>query len=51
MLEVSPDTLILSLVEDVAELLGIPATCFGVYLGDSCLCEIARGNATGQWRF
>ena len=37
MLDVSPDTLVLSLVEDVAELLGLPATCFYLALGSRVL--------------
>ena len=37
MLDVSSDTLVLSLVEDVAELLGLPATCFYLTLGSRVL--------------
>ena len=37
MLHVNPDTLVLSLIEDVAELLGLPATCFYLALGSKVL--------------
>ena len=42
MLDVSPDTLVLSLVEDVAELLGLPAACFFLSLGS----RVLRGSMT-----
>ena len=42
MLDVSPDTLVLSLVDDVAELLGLPASCFSLSLGS----RVLRGSMT-----
>ena len=42
MLDVSPDTLVLSLVDDVAQMLGLPASCFYLSLGS----RVLRGSMT-----
>ena len=47
MLDVSPDTLVLSLVDDVAELLGLPATCFYLTLGSRVLRDSMSLAAEG----
>ena len=47
MIDVSPDTLALSLVEDVAQLLGLTTTCFYLALGSRVLRDSVSLVAEG----